>query len=104
MQQNPAYLQRNQFWALMLAGAAGHTYGAAGIWHMATPEEHGNWGGGCDTRSILPHAKPDEVRQHVREQIEIMKTGGGFVFQQVHNIQADVPVENIVAMFEAVKK
>ena len=45
MQQNPAYLQRYQFWALMLAGAAGHTYGAAGIWHMATPEEHGNWGG-----------------------------------------------------------
>lgn len=44
MQQNPAYLQRYQFWALMLAGAAGHTYGAAGIWHMATPEEHGNWG------------------------------------------------------------
>jgi hypothetical protein len=45
MQENPAYLQRYQFWALMLAGAAGHTYGAAGIWHMATPEEHGNWGG-----------------------------------------------------------
>jgi hypothetical protein len=45
MQENPAYLQRNQFWSLMLAGAAGHTYGAAGIWHMATPEEHGNWGG-----------------------------------------------------------
>jgi hypothetical protein len=45
MQQNPAYLQRNQFWALMLAGAAGHTYGAAGIWHMGTAEEHGNWGG-----------------------------------------------------------
>lgn len=45
MQENPAYLQRYQFWALMLAGAAGHTYGAAGIWHMATPEAHGNWGG-----------------------------------------------------------
>ena len=45
MQQNPAYLQRYQFWALMLAGSAGHTYGAAGIWHMATAEEHGNWGG-----------------------------------------------------------
>lgn len=45
MQQNPAYLQRHQFWALMLAGAAGHTYGAAGIWHMGTEEEHGNWGG-----------------------------------------------------------
>jgi hypothetical protein len=45
MQENPAYLQRYQFWALMLAGAAGHTYGAAGVWHMATPAEHGNWGG-----------------------------------------------------------
>ena len=45
MQENPAYLQRYQFWALMLAGAAGHTYGAAGIWHMATPAAHGNWGG-----------------------------------------------------------
>jgi len=45
MQENPAYLQRYQFLALMLAGAAGHTYGAAGIWHMATPEAHGNWGG-----------------------------------------------------------
>ena len=45
MQENPAYLQRYQFWALMLAGAAGHTYGAAGIWHMATADAHGNWGG-----------------------------------------------------------
>ena len=45
MQLNPAYLQRYQFWALMLSGAAGHTYGAAGIWHMGTPEIHGNWGG-----------------------------------------------------------
>ncbi len=45
MQENPAYLQRYQYWALMLAGAAGHTYGAAGIWHMGTTEEHGNWGG-----------------------------------------------------------
>ncbi|MFM8577854.1 MAG: DUF4038 domain-containing protein [Planctomycetaceae bacterium] len=45
MQENPASLQRYQFWSLMLAGAAGHTYGAAGVWHMGTPEEHGNWGG-----------------------------------------------------------
>lgn len=43
MQMHPAYLQRYQFWALMLSGAAGHTYGAAGIWHMGTPETHGNW-------------------------------------------------------------
>ena len=45
MQMNPAYLQRNQYWRIMLGGAAGHTYGAAGIWHMGTPEIHGNWGG-----------------------------------------------------------
>ena len=45
MQENFADLQRYQFWGLMLSGAAGHTYGAAGIWHMGTAEEHGNWGG-----------------------------------------------------------
>ena len=62
------------------------------------------WGGGCDTREILPKGSPEEIRKHVREQIEIMKPGGGFVFQQVHNILADVPPENIAAMFEAVLK
>lgn len=61
------------------------------------------WGGGCDTRDILPHGTPDEVRAHVREQIRILSPGGGFVFQQVHNIMADVPPENIVAMFEAAR-
>lgn len=61
------------------------------------------WGGGCDTRDILPNASPDEVSEHVQKQLEIMSPGGGFVFQQVHNIMANVPVENIVAMFEAVK-
>ena len=45
MQENFADLQRHQFWGLMLSGAAGHTYGAAGIWHMGVPEEHGTWGG-----------------------------------------------------------
>lgn len=60
------------------------------------------WGGGCDTRSILPHGTPDEVRQHVRELVSIWAPGGGFVFQQVHNILADVPPPNIIAMFEAV--
>jgi len=61
------------------------------------------WGGGCDTRDILPHGTPDQVQTHVREQIRILQPGGGFVFQQVHNIMADVPPENIVAMFEAVR-
>jgi uroporphyrinogen decarboxylase len=60
------------------------------------------WGGGCDTRAVLPHGTPDEVKAHVREQIRILSPGGGFVFQQVHNIMADVPPANIVAMFEAV--
>jgi uroporphyrinogen decarboxylase len=61
------------------------------------------WGGGCDTQTILPGATPDEVRRHVKEQVSILNPGGGFVFQQVHNIQANVPPANIVAMFEAVR-
>lgn len=59
------------------------------------------WGGGCDTRHILAHGTPQEVREHVKRQIEILSPRGGFVFQQVHNILADVPPENIIAMYEA---
>jgi len=59
------------------------------------------WGGGCDTQTILPNGTPEAVRQHVREQVGILRPGGGFVFQQVHNILANVPPENIVAIFEA---
>ncbi len=59
------------------------------------------WGGGCDTRAILPTASPEEVRRHVRGQLEVFGGEGGFVFQQVHNIMADVPPENIVALFDA---
>jgi len=62
------------------------------------------WGGGCDTRHILIHGAPAEVREHVKRQVETWRTGGGYVFQQVHNIMADVPPANIVAMFEAVKQ
>ncbi len=62
------------------------------------------WGGGCDTRFVLPHGSPDEIRRHVAEQISIFKPGGGFVFQQVHNILADVPPENVIAMFDAAKE
>jgi len=60
------------------------------------------WGGGYDTREILTAARPKEVAQHVRNQVRILSPGGGFVFQQVHNILANVPAENIVAMFDAV--
>lgn len=60
------------------------------------------WGGGCDTRDILTGAKPEQVAEHVRNQVRILSPGGGFVFQQVHNILANVPPENIVAMLDAV--
>ena len=60
------------------------------------------WGGGCDTQEVLPRGTPEEVGRHVKEQVKILGPGGGFVFQQVHNIQANVPPENIVAMFDAV--
>lgn len=60
------------------------------------------WGGGCDTQRILPLGAPEEVRRHVQEQVRTLRPGGGFVFQQVHNILANVPAENIVAMYDAV--
>ncbi|MFC1492315.1 uroporphyrinogen decarboxylase family protein [candidate division KSB1 bacterium] len=60
------------------------------------------WGGGCDTQHILPFGTPGEVRDHVRRQTDILRKGGGFVFQQVHNIMLNVPPENVAAMFEAV--
>ncbi len=61
------------------------------------------WGGGCDTRHILGHASPEEVRQNVRGLVGTFAPGGGFVFQQVHNVLADVPPENVVAMLDAVQ-
>lgn len=60
------------------------------------------WGGGCDTQAVLPRGTPEEVRRHVLRQVEILNAGGGFIFCQVQNIQADVPPENIIAMFETV--
>ncbi|MCE5310284.1 MAG: hypothetical protein LLG20_21830 [Acidobacteriales bacterium] len=59
------------------------------------------WGGGCDTQRILGRATPDEVRAHVKERLSILAQGGGYVFNQIHNIQAEVPPENIVAMLDA---
>ena len=61
------------------------------------------WGGGCDTQQILPNGTPDEVYDHVKEQLEILTPDGGFVFQQVHNILPEVPPENILAMFSSVR-
>lgn len=60
------------------------------------------WGGGADTRSVLNRGTPEQVKDHVRENIEILAPGGGFIFNTIHNILPDVPPENIMAMFEAV--
>ena len=59
------------------------------------------WGGGIDAQHVLPFAKPKQIKEHVRKNIEIFKPGGGYVFNNVHNIQYGVPAENIVALFDA---
>jgi len=58
------------------------------------------WGGGCDTQRVLGGGTPEEVRAQVRQRINTFAPGGGYVFNQVHNIQANVPPENILAMFD----
>jgi uroporphyrinogen decarboxylase len=58
------------------------------------------WGGGIDAQHVLPYATPEEVNAHVKKNIEIFKPGGGYVFNNVHNIQYGVPAENIVALFD----
>jgi uroporphyrinogen decarboxylase len=62
------------------------------------------WGGGCDTQKSLPSSTASEVRDHVLHQCQTLAPGGGFVFQQVHNIMALVPTENIIAMYDAVRE
>ena len=62
------------------------------------------WGGGCDTRDVLPKGTPEQIRKHVAENVRTMAPGGGFVFQQVHNILADVPPANVMAMFDAARE
>jgi uroporphyrinogen decarboxylase len=58
------------------------------------------WGGGVDTQHVLPFGTPQEVSDEVKRRIDDLAPGGGFVFAAVHNIQALVPPENIVALFE----
>lgn len=62
------------------------------------------WGGGVDTQGVFPNGTPEQVRAQVKERIEIFGRGGGFVFSPVHNIQYGVPLENIVAMVDAVRE
>jgi uroporphyrinogen-III decarboxylase len=62
------------------------------------------WGGGVDTQHVLPFGTPAEVEAQVLEHCKIFGKDGGFVFNTVHNIQANVPVENLIAMLNAVRR
>lgn len=80
---------------------------AAGMDARTLKEKYGEklvfWGGGVDTQKTLPFGTPAQVRKEVLQRCEIFGKRGGFVFDAVHNVQARTPVENIVAMIEAVK-
>jgi uroporphyrinogen decarboxylase len=80
---------------------------AKGMVPAALKREFGDeltfWGGGVDTQGVLPSGTPQEVKDDVRRNIEALALGGGFVFNPVHNIQADVPPQNIIAMWEALQ-
>lgn len=83
-------------------------YSAANMSSRQLKDEFGDqivfWGGGVDTQKILPFGTPDDVRNEVLQQCEIFARDGGFVFSSVHNVQANTPVENIVAMIDAMKE
>ncbi len=78
---------------------------AAGMDAQTLKNQYGDrivfWGGGVDTQRTLPFGTPQEVREEVLKRCEIFAPNGGFVFNTVHNVQAQTPVENLVAMVDA---
>ena len=62
------------------------------------------WGGGVDTQTTMSFKSIKEIEDEVKRNIDIFAIGGGYVFTQVHNIQADVPAENIMAVYNTAKK
>ena len=80
---------------------------AAGMEAEALKADFGDdivfWGGGVDTQRTLPFGTPEEVRAEVLSRCETLSRNGGFVFNTVHNLQARTPIENLVAMFDAIK-
>ncbi len=62
------------------------------------------WGGGVETQRVLPSGSRDEIRAQVKERIQTLGPGGGFVFATTHNIQEDVSADNLLAMCEAVRE
>jgi uroporphyrinogen-III decarboxylase len=62
------------------------------------------WGGGVDTQHVLPFGTPDEVREQVLDRLRVFAPGGGFIFNTAHNVQAKVPTENMMSMYDTVKQ
>ncbi len=81
---------------------------AAGMDPVLLKKKYGKdltfWGGGIDTQKVLPYASPEKVKEETLRLCEIFAKDGGFVFNTVHNVQANVPVENLVAMIDAIKE
>ena len=81
---------------------------AAGMDPVLLKKKYGDrltfWGGGVDTQKVLPFGTPEEVKSHVLKECEILAPGGGFVFNTVHNMQANVPLRNVLAMLEAIRQ
>jgi len=81
---------------------------AAGMAPEELKKEFGSrvtfWGGGVDTQRTLPFGTADEVRREVRERLRIFGAGGGFVFNTIHNVQARIPVANVLALYETVRE
>ena len=78
---------------------------ATGMDAQALKAEFGDqlvfWGGSLDCQKTLPFGTPEEVSREVVDHVRVFSSGGGYVFAPVHNIQAGVPVENVIAMFDA---
>ncbi len=81
---------------------------AAGMDTVNLKKKYGDkitfWGGGVDTQHTFAFGTPQEVRDQVKRQCEILNENGGFVFNTIHNIQANVPFENVLAMLEALQE
>jgi hypothetical protein len=81
---------------------------ASGMNPVKLKKEYGDklvfWGGGVDTQGAFAFGTPGQVKEQVRMQCDILNNNGGFVFNTVHNIQANVPFQNVVAMLEALSE
>ena len=81
---------------------------AAGMDPKMLKERYGDkfvfWGAGVDTQKVLPFGTPEQVKEQVKERLEVFSKGGGFVFNTIHNIVGKTPVENVVAMYEAFRE